>query len=149
MALRLVLPERNLRPSQRLLVGIAFLSGLTTLAAWPVVGRAAFLLPLLWLGLLGWAIRYIKGSWIRIHPERGLSWCLATKGWKQEPDLGNVELLAADIAELRLESSLLARLLGLWDLQIIKRDGTVLPRFRFFQGMDRLAEELHRYLQQG
>jgi hypothetical protein len=59
-----------------------------------------------------------------------------------------VELLPAEIAELRLEASLGARLLGLWDLQIVKRDGTVLPRFRFFAGMDRQAEVLHGYLEQ-
>lgn len=127
---------------------MAVLSSLTTFGLWQVAGRWAFATLPLWGLALGPAIAYVNGSWIRISPERGLSWCLSVKGWFGDKQLGSVELLSTEIAELRLESSLLARLLGLWDLQIIKRDGTVLPRFRFFQGMDQVAEELHRYLQQ-
>lgn len=147
--MQVLIPERHLKPSQRLLVGISILSCLTTFALWQATGIWAFLIMVLWGGALGWAFRYIQGSWIRISPERGLSWCLATQGPWGEKQIGSLELHASEIAEFRLESSLLARLLGLWDLQIIKRDGTVLPRFRFFQGMDRVAEELHGYLQQG
>lgn len=141
-----LLPERHLKPSQRLLVGIALVSCLTTFGFWQIVGRWALILPLGWCAALVWAVGYVNGSWIRISPERGLSWCLATRGSGFRKQIGSVPLCAAEIAEFRLESSLLARLLGLWDLQIIKRDGTVLPRFRFFHGMDRVAEELHRYL---
>lgn len=143
---RLLIPERHLRPSPRLLVGIALVSCLTTFGLWQVVGRWALLLPLGWAGVLIRAIGYVNGSWIRISAERGLSWCLATKGFGSARQLGTVELHASEIAEFRLESSLLGRLLGLWDLQIVKRDGTVVPRFRFFLGMDKVAEELHRYL---
>jgi hypothetical protein len=147
--MRVLIPERHLRPSPRLLVGVAVVSCLTTFGLWQVLGRWALLLPLAWAGVLVWAIGYVNRSWIRISAERGLSWCLATKGFGTSRQLGSLELHAADIAELRLESSLLARLLGLWDLQIIRRDGAPVPRFRYFHGMDRIAEELHRYLQQG
>lgn len=143
---RLPLPQRHLKPSPRLLVGIALVSCLTTFTFWQVAGKWALLLSLGWGMVMGWAIGYVNGSWIRISPERGLSWCLAVTRPGREKQLGSIELDASEIAEFRLESSLLARLLGLWDLQIIKRDGTVLPRFRFFRGMDQVAEELHRYL---
>ena len=147
--MRMDLPERHLKPSPRLLIGIAILSCLTTFALGRVAGLWALGLSGIWGLLLAWALVYVNGSWIRISPERGLSWCLVTRGWAGNKQLGSIELHASEIAEFRLESSLLARLLGLWDLQIIKRDGTLLPRFRFFQGMDRVAEELHRYLAQG
>ena len=147
--MKVLIPDRHLKPSQRLLVGISILSCLTTFALWQVTGRWAFVTLPLWGAAFGPAIAYVNGSWIRISSERGLSWCLSHKGWFGNKEIGSIELHASEIAEFRLESSLLARLLGLWDLQIIKRDGTVLPRFRFFQGMDTVAEELHRYLQQG
>lgn len=147
--MRVILAEQHLKPSQRLLVGAALLSCLVTVALFQVLGLRALGLMVPGAALLVAAARYIQGSWIRISPERGLSWCLATRPWSQQKQLGSIELHATEIAEFRLESSLLARLLGLWDLQIIRRDGTALPRFRYFQGMDRVAEELHRYLQQG
>lgn len=146
--MRLILPERHLKPSQRLLVGLAVLAALSASLAWTGAGRWGLVIVAgAWGAPLGWAAGYVGHSWVRIHPERGLSWCLRTVPWRP-PVVGSIELHAADIAELRLESSLLARLLGLWDLQIVQRDGTLTPRFRFFQGIEKVAEELHGYLQQ-
>lgn len=138
----------HLRPSQRLLVGVAGLAVLTTCLLWGLAGRWAFFLLPLWGLPFGWALAYISGSWVRISAQRGISWCLATRGLGRSKELGSVELHAADIAELRLESTMLGRLLGLWDLQIVRRDGQPVPRFRFFHRMDQVAETLHAYLHQ-
>jgi hypothetical protein len=143
---KVLLPDQHIRPSQRLLLGIAVLAAITTLALWPMLGRWAFAVWLLWTPVFIFALRYLSGSWIRVNAERGLSWCLLTPFGKR---MGNIELHASDIAELRLEASLLARFLGLSDLQIVRRDGEPLPRFRFFERMDELAEAVHAYLQQG
>ncbi len=145
MSVRILLQDAHLKPSPRLLVGVAFLASLVTFGLWGGLGRWALLAWVAALPVLALAARYVAGSWVRISPLRGLSWCLKTPFGTR---LGSVELLPAEIAELRLEASLAARLLGLWDLQIVKRDGTVLPRFRFFAGMDRQAEILHGYLEQ-
>lgn len=151
--MRMVIEDMHLRPSQRLLVGVAWLSTLAMAllwflawdrARWLVIGAA----PVLCGVPFGWALGYISGSWVRISAHRGISWCLATRGLGRSKQLGSVELHAADIAELRLESTLLGRMLGLWDLQIIRRDGQPVPRFRFFQRMDQVAETLHAYLHQ-
>lgn len=143
--MKVLLPDQHLRPSQRLLTGIAVLACISTAALWPALHRWALVVWLLWLPVFGLALRYISGSWIRVSPERGLSWCLVTPFGKR---LGSVELLPSDIAELRLEASLLARLLGLWDLQILRREGDPSPRFRFFEGLAPLAEAIHAYLKQ-
>ncbi len=143
--MRLILPERHLQPSRRLLWGLALLASLCTFLAWPAAGRWALFLWAAFAPFFLWALRYVAGSWVRISPQRGLSFCL--KGLRGTR-LGSVELHPSEIAELRLEASLGARILGLWDLQIVKRDGTLLPRLRFFQGMDRVAEEVHAYLHQ-
>lgn len=145
MSVRILLQDAHLKPSPRLLVGVALLTSLLTFGLWGALGRWALLAWAAGLPVLGLAARYVTGSWVRLSPLRGLSWCLKTPFGTR---LGSVELLPAEIAELRLEASLGARLLGLWDLQIVKRDGTVLPRFRFFAGMDRQAEVLHGYLEQ-
>ncbi|HJV90186.1 MAG TPA: hypothetical protein VJ623_07780 [Holophagaceae bacterium] len=145
MAVRILLEDSHLKPSPRLLVGVALLASLVTTGLWGALGRWALVAWVAALPLLGVALRYVAGSWVRISAHRGLSWCLKTPFGTR---LGTVELLPADIAELRLEASLAARMLGLWDLQIVKRDGTVLPKFRFFAGMDRQAEILHGYLEQ-
>ncbi len=148
MAVRILLEDAHLKPSPRLLVGVAVLAALSTSVLVVLAGRWAFWLLPLWGGPMGWAYAYISGSWIRISATKGISWCLATRGLARVRSIGSIELLPSEIAELRLESTLLARLLGLWDLQIVKRDGTVLPKFRFFAGMDRQAEILHGYLEQ-
>ncbi|HJV90379.1 MAG TPA: hypothetical protein VJ623_08755 [Holophagaceae bacterium] len=145
MAVRIILEDAHLKPSPRLLVGVALLASLVTTGLWGALGRWALIAWVAALPMLVLALRYVAGSWVRVSAHRGLSWCLKTPFGTR---LGSVELLPADIAELRLEASLAARLLGLWDLQIVRRDGTVLPPFRFFAGMDRQAEILHGYLEQ-
>ena len=144
--MKLFLPDRHLQPSKRLLLGVAMFAALTTGLLWPAAHRWALLIWTLWVPVLFSALRYVSGSWIRISAERGLSYNLKTPLGTR---LGSIELDSASIAELRLESSVGSRLLGLWSLRIISRDGTIHPPFHFFTGMDRIAEELHGYLQQG
>jgi len=143
---KLFLPDRHLQPSKRLLLGVAMFAALTTGLLWPAAHRWALLIWTLWVPVLFSALRYVSGSWIRISAERGLSYNLKTPLGTR---LGSIELDSSSIAELRLESSVGSRLLGLWSLRIISRDGTIHPPFHFFTGMDRIAEELHGYLQQG
>ena len=144
--MKLFLPDRHLQPSKRLLLGVAMFAALTTGLLWPAAHRWALLVWTLWIPVLFFALRYVSGSWIRISAERGLSYNLKTPLGTR---LGSIELDSASISELRLESSVGSRLLGLWSLRIISRDGTIHPPFHFFTGMDRIAEELHGYLQQG
>ena len=139
------LPDRHLRPSKRLLLGVALVATLATFAAWPPLHSRALWVWAAFLPVFVFALRYVSGSWIRVSAARGLSYCLAMPFGQR---LGSIELSASHIAELRLEASVLSRFLGLWSLCIIARDGTIHPTFRFFSGMDRVAEELHRYLQQ-
>ncbi len=152
MTVRLLIEDQHHQPSQRLLLGVAVLAALGTTVLRMVAGRWFLTLLPVWAGLcagaFGWALAYIAGSWVRISATRGVSWCLATRGLSRSKTVGNVELHPTDIAELRLESTLLGRFLGLWDLQIIRRDGQPVPRFRFFHRMDRVAEHLHAYLEQ-
>ena len=143
--MKLILADRHLQPSKRLLVGVALLAAVTTGLLWPAFHRLAFFVWLFWLPLFGLALRYVGGSWVRLSAERGISWKLALPFGTV---LGTAGLHAADIAELRMDTSLFGRLLGLWTLQIIPREGAVHPPLRFFPGMDRLAEELHAYLSQ-
>ena len=77
--------------------------------------------------------------------QRGISWRLAMPFKEQ---LGSIDLDPSAIEELRLESNLLGRLVGLWDLQFVGPDGTLSPKLRFFEGVEPLAEALHAYLQQ-
>ena len=130
----------------RLLLAVSVFASLSTLLLWPAAHAWALLAWVAWAPIFVFALRYVTGSWIRINAARGLSYCLKTPF---STHLGSVELDASSIAELRLESTLLSRLLGLWSLRIISRDGTLHPTFRFFPGMDRVADELHRYLEQG
>lgn len=148
MAVRILIEDQHHRPSQRLLLGVAVLAALATTVLWILVGRWALLMLPLWGFPLAWAMTYISGSWIRISAARGISCCLATRGPGRDKVIGHVDLHPSDIAELRLESTLLGRLLGLWDLQIIRRDGQPAPRLRYFHRMDRTAELLHAYLGQ-
>jgi len=143
--MKLILPDRHLQPSKRLLLGVAIFAALSTGLLWPAAHRWALLVWALWIPVLFFALRYVSGSWIRINAERGLSYNLKTPLGTR---LGSIELDSSSIAELRLESSVGSRMLGLWSLRIISRDGTANPPFHFFAGMDRIAEELHGYLQQ-
>ena len=144
--MKLILPDRHLQPSKRLLLGVAIFAALTTALLWPAAHRWALLVWILWIPVFGFALRYVTGSWIRINAARGLSYSLKTPLGTR---LGFIELDSSTIAELLLESSVGSRLLGLWSLRVICRDGAVHPPFHFFGGMDRIAEELHGYLQQG
>lgn len=143
--MKLLLADRHLQPSKRLLVGVALLASVTTILLWPAFHRLAFLAWLLWLPPFLFALRYAAGSWVRISAERGISWKLALPF---RTVLGTCALHPADIGELRLDTSLFGRLLGLWTLQIIPREGAPHPPLRFFPGMDGLAQELHAYLHQ-
>jgi len=144
--MKLFIPDRHLQPSKRLVLGVAIFAALSTGLLWPAAHSWALLLWILWVPVLVFALRYVTGSWVRISAERGLSYNLKTPLGTR---LGTIELDSSSIAELRLESSVGSRLLGLWSLRVISRDGTVHPPFHFFSGMDRIAEELHGYLQQG
>jgi hypothetical protein len=144
--MKLMLPDRHLQPSKRLLLGVAVSAALSTGLLWPAAHRWALLVWILWVPVFVFALRYVAGSWVRISAARGLSYNLRTPLGTR---LGTIELDSATISELRLESSVGSRWLGLWSLRIISRDGTVHPPFHFFSGMDRIAEELHGYLQQG
>lgn len=144
--MKLTLPDRHLQPSKRLLLGVAVFAALSTALLWPAAHRWALLVWALWIPVLLFALRYVSGSWVRISAARGLSYNLKTPLGTR---LGSIGLDSSSIAELRLESSVGSRLLGLWSLRIISRDGTTHPPFHFFAGMDRVAEELHGYLQQG
>ena len=124
---------------------VALLACGSSLAFWPLLHRGAALVWFAWVPVFVLAMRYVSGSWVRVSAQRGLSWCLQTPSGTK---LGSVELNAADIAELQIESSLLSRLLGLSDLTIVRRDGQPVPAFRYFEGMTQLAEALHAYLQQ-
>jgi hypothetical protein len=148
MAVRIILEDQHLQPSQRLLVGVGVLAALSTTILWMLAGRWAMWLLPLWGAPMGWAMSYISSSWVRISAQRGISWCLATKGLSRAKQLGSVALHPSEIAELRLESTLLGRLLGLWDLQIVRRDGQPVPPFKFFHRMDQVGEMLHAYLEQ-
>jgi len=139
------LSDRHLQPSRRLLVGVAVLAAVTTALLWPAFHRLAFVSWLLWLPPFFFALRYVAGSWLRVSPARGLSWKLALPFGTV---LGSCELHAAHIAELRLDTSLFGRLLGLWTLQVVPREGAAHPPFRFFPGMEALAQELHAFLQE-
>jgi hypothetical protein len=143
--MRTVLPDRHIQPSRRLLVGVAVLAALTTALLWPAFHRLAFLAWLLWLPPFLFALRYVGGSWVRVSAERGLSWKLSMP---YGTVLGSCALSAAHIAELRLDTSLFGRLLGLWSLRIVPREGAAHPAFRYFPGMDALAKELYGHLQQ-
>ncbi|MFN8012394.1 MAG: hypothetical protein U0P81_13575 [Holophagaceae bacterium] len=143
--MKLIPADRHLQPSKRLLVGVAVLAALSTGLLWPAFHRLALLAWLLWAPVFALALRYVAGSWLRVSVPRGLSWKLALPF---RTVLGSVELHAADIREFRLDTALFARLLGLWTLQVVPREGAPHPPLRFFPGMDRLAEELHAYLQQ-
>jgi len=138
-------PDQHLRPSQRLLLGIGIMAAFSTMVLWPLLYRRVFWIWLAWLPVFWMALRHLHGSWVRISAKRGLSYCL--KG-PFKTHLGSIELHSSEIAELRLDSRPLARLFGLWDLQIVKRDGAKLPKFRFFREVPELAAALHRYLQQ-
>lgn len=138
------LPDRHLRPSKRLLLGVALLAALATFLAWPPLHSKALWVWAAFLPIFAFTLRYVAGSWVRVSAARGLSYCLVLPFGQR---LGSIQLDAAHIAELRLEASVLSRFLGLWSLRLIARDGIVHPTFRFFPGMDRLAEELHGYLQ--
>lgn len=144
--MKLLFPDRHLQPSKRLLLGVALFAALSTGLLWPATHRWALLVWLLWVPVFTFALRYVTGSWVRISATRGLSYKLKTPLGTR---LGSIELDSSSIAELRLESSVASRLLGLWSLRVISRDGTLHPPFHFFTGMDRLAEELHGYLEQG
>ncbi len=144
--MKLIFPDRHLQPSRRLLLGVALVAAFATFAAWPALHLRALWVWAAFVPLFFLTLRYETGSWVRISALRGLSYCLKTP---LGTHLGSIELSTSNIAELRLESSLGSRLLGLWTLQIITRDGTPHPTFRFFAGMERLAEELHGYLEQG
>ena len=144
--MKLILADRHLQPSRRLLVGLALLASVTTTLLWPAFHRMAFAVWALWLPILGFALRYVAGSWVRVSAERGISWKLALPF---RTALGTTALDAVAIAELRMDTALFGRLLGLWTLQIVPREGAPHPPLRFFPGMDRLAEELHAYLSQG
>ncbi len=144
--MKLILPDRHLQPSKRLLLGVAVIAALSTGLLWPAAHRWALLVWILWIPVFVFALRYVSGSWIRISAVRGLSYNLKTPLGTR---LGSIELDSVSIAELRLESSVGSRMLGLWSLKVICRDGTLHPPFHFFTGMDRVAEELHGYLQQG
>jgi hypothetical protein len=143
--MKLILPERHLQPSRRLLVGVAVLAAVSTALLWPAFHRLALLAWLLWLPPFLFALRYVAGSWVRVSPVRGLSWRLAMPFGTV---LGTCELHPANIAELRLDTSLFGRLLGLWTLQVVPREGAAHPPFRFFAGMEALAQELHAFLQE-
>lgn len=143
--MKLIPADRHLQPSKRLLVGVAALAAASTGLLWPAFHRLALLVWVLWLPVFGFALRYVGGSWVRMSAQRGLSWKLALPFGTA---IGSVELHAADIRELRLDTALFGRLLGLWTLQVIPREGAPHPPLRFFPGMDRLAEELHAYLSQ-
>ncbi len=143
--MKLIPPDRHLQPSKRLLLGVAMFAALSTGLLWPAAHRWALMVWTLWIPVFVFALRYVTGSWIRISATRGLSYCLKTPLGTR---LGSIELDSSSIAELRLESSVGSRLLGLWSLRVISRDGTIHPPFHFFTGMDRIAEELHGYLQQ-
>lgn len=143
--MKLIPPDRHLQPSKRLLVGVAALAALSTALLWPAFHRLALLVWTLWLPVLAFALRYVAGSWVRMSAGRGLSWKLALPF---RTVLGSVELHAADIREFRLDTALFGRVLGLWTLQVIPREGAPHPPLRFFPGMDKVAEELHAYLSQ-
>ncbi len=145
-SMKLLFPDRHLQPSKRLLLGVALLAALSTGLLWPAAHRWALLVWILWVPVLAFALRYVAGSWVRVSAERGLSYCLKTPLGTR---LGSMELDASSIAELRLEATVGSRMLGLWSLRIISRDGTLHPPFHFFAGMERIAEELHGYLRQG
>jgi len=140
-----VLADRHLQPSKRLLVGVALLASVTTALLWPAFHRLAFLAWLLWLPPFLFALRYVAGSWVRVSAVRGVSWRLALPF---RTLLGTCALDAAAIRELRLDTSLFGRLLGLWTLQLVPREGAAHPPFRFFPGMEGLAQELHAHLHQ-
>lgn len=144
--MKLLFPDHHLQPSKRLLLGVALLAALSTGLLWPAAHRWALLVWILWVPVFLFALRYVAGSWVRISPTRGISYCLRTPFGTR---LGSIELDAATIAELRLEATVGSRMLGLWSLRIINRDGRANPPFHFFAGMDRIAEELHGYLRQG
>lgn len=143
--MRLHIPDQQLRVSQRLPLGVAILASLTTAILWPALHQWALLIWIGWAPVFLLALRYATRSWVRVSMDRGISWRLVGPRGEQ---LGSVSVDPGEIAELRLESSLFARLLGLWDLQILKRDGSATPRLRFFEGMVPLAEALHAHLQQ-
>lgn len=143
--MKLILPDRHLQPSKRLLLGVAMAAALSTGLLWPAAHRWALLVWVLWLPVFIAAMRYVTGSWVRISADRGLSYNLKTPLGTR---LGSIALDSGAIAELSLESSVGSRMLGLWSLRVIGRDGVQHPPFHFFAGMDRIAEELHAYLQQ-
>lgn len=131
--------------SRRLPLAVAILAALATALLWPLLHRGSLFF---WIGFAPacfFALRYARRSWIRVSLERGISWRLALPLGER---LGSIAMDPAEIAELRLDSSLWARLLGLWDLQVLKRDGTCTPRLRFFEGIVPMAEALHAHLQQ-
>ena len=121
------------------------LAGLSTALLWPGLHRWSLLVWIAWVPAFVFALRYATGSWVRVSMRRGISWRMVTPFGER---LGSVALDPVEISELRLESNLLSRLLGLWDLQFVAPDGTVSAKLRFFQGIVPLAESLHAYLQQ-
>ena len=143
--MRLQIPDQQLRVSPRLPWGVAALAVLGPAMLWPALHRGSLLVAVAGVPALLFALRYAAGSWIRVSMQRGVSWRLASPFGTR---LGSIALDPSAIAELRLESSLLGRLLGLWDLQFVAPDGTVSRRLRFFHGIAPLTEALHAYLQQ-
>jgi hypothetical protein len=142
---RLHIPDQQLRVSQRLPLGVAILAALSTAVLWPGLHRWTLLIWIGWAPAFFFALRYATGSWVRVSLERGISWRLMLPSGEL---LGSIAVDPGEITELRLESSLLARLLGLWDLQLVKGDGSLTPRLRFFEGIVPVAEALHARLQQ-
>lgn len=142
--MRLQLPDQQLRPARRLPAGAGALAALAVAAPWPWFGAWALLALIPGLPAVLLALRYQRGSWIRVSQARGIAWCLEGPARRR---LGSVALDPAEIAELRLEAGLPSRLLGLPELHLLTRDGRA-HRFRFFPGAAPLAEALHTVLQQ-
>ena len=142
--MRLQLPDQQLRPARRLPAGAAALAALAVAAPWPWLGAWALLALVPGLPAVLLALRYQRGSWVRVSQARGIAWCLEGPARRR---LGSVALDPAEIAELRLEAGLTSRLLGLPELHLLTRDGAS-HRFRGFEGVAPLAEVLHAVLQQ-
>ena len=68
MSVRILLQDAHLKPSPRLLVGVAFLASLLTFGLWGGLGRWALLAWVAALPVLALAARYVAGSWVRSIP---------------------------------------------------------------------------------
>ena len=142
--MRLQLPDQQLRVSPRLPAGAAVLAALAAAAPWPWLGAWSLLALVPGVPAVVLALRFQRGSWIRVSQARGISWRMEGPFRRR---LGSLALDPAEIGELRLEASLPSRLLALQDLRILSRDGGS-QRFRGFEGVGPLAEALHAVLQQ-